>query len=87
MKVKEMTVARMAVAVETLQEVQQTNPPHSREWQAASALLKELYAEMAARIPGCTGCDSDMEMAGPHMFYCETCNMHLESDSVEWRRA
>lgn len=46
-----MTRLQIAQAIETLQTVQKTNSPKSREWQAASPLLHSLYAEMAKREP------------------------------------
>ena len=44
-----MTTASILRAIETLQGVQKACPPTAREWQEASAQLKPLFAEMAAR--------------------------------------
>lgn len=49
MKTKKMTEAQILRAIATLQQVQQTNKPTSKEWNAASIILHELFAEMQKR--------------------------------------
>lgn len=46
-----MNRAQIMRAIDTLQLVQKSNPPTSRQWQSASPMLHELYAEMAKREP------------------------------------
>jgi hypothetical protein len=59
-----MTEREIETAISTLQTVQQTNPPDSREWREASRLLKPLFREMAIRAE--LDADSDSETC----FYC-----------------
>ncbi len=49
MKVKQMSEPTILRAIETLQQVQSVSKPTSKEWNEASKVLNELFAEMARR--------------------------------------